>query len=101
MNTYTKVKTAKRLSFNYLIYIGFLTSILFSYSFTRAAEYKSVKIQHASGQNKIELNIVNLLADRLKEAGVVDVQTTEENHAPLPSKETLLILKKNKVSRKT
>ena len=91
MNTYTKVKTAKRLSFNYLIYIGFLTSILFSYSFTRAAEYKSVKIQHASGQNKIELNIVNLLADRLKEAGVVDVQTTEENHAPLPSKETLLI----------
>ena len=57
-----------------------------------ATEYSGVVIQHSSNAGKVELNITNLLADRLKEAGITDIRVVSDNIETKINKNMLLVL---------
>jgi len=57
-----------------------------------ATEYQKVIIQHSSNAGKVELNITNLLADRLKEAGLPDVQVVTGNAETKGDQNGLLVM---------
>jgi len=56
-----------------------------------AADYKSVTIQHSAKAGTVEMNIFNLLADRLIEAGLKDVKLTPEGTPASDQADHLLI----------
>jgi len=55
-------------------------------------DYKAIVIKHATNAGKVEMNIVNLLADRLKEAGIVDVQVVSQGTEPTADQNKLHLL---------
>lgn len=57
-----------------------------------ATGYREVVIQHSSTAGKVELNIVSLLADRLKESGMEKVRVVSENPGHGNPGDRLLIL---------
>lgn len=57
-----------------------------------ATEYKEVIIQHSENAGKVELNIVNLLAERLREGGISNVKIVSGNKNSNSSNNILLIL---------
>ncbi len=57
-----------------------------------ATEYSTVIIQHSATAEKIELNIVNLLAERLKESGLKNVQVVNGETQSKNEKNVLVIL---------
>jgi hypothetical protein len=57
-----------------------------------ASGYKGIVVQHSESASKVELNIVNLFADRLREAGMADVRIVSESPGSGPAKDQLLIL---------
>jgi hypothetical protein len=56
-----------------------LTVALFSPNISLASEYNGVIIQYGKTAGDVELNVSNLLADRLKEAGIEYVQVENKN----------------------
>ena len=65
--------------------------IFLNLKMAEALEYKSVIIQHSATIGKAELNIINLLADRLKEAGIVEVKVVAGNFEINPTSTSLVI----------
>ncbi len=55
-------------------------------------EYKSILILHSQQAGKVEMNISNLLTDRLKEAGIADVQLIAETSTTKESTNKLVVL---------
>ncbi len=56
------------------------------------AEYNAVIIQHAANSGRVELNITNLLAERLKEAGTKEVGIVTGNFDLKQSENKLVVL---------
>ena len=57
-----------------------------------AAEYGGVVIQHTANAGRVELNIINLLAERLKEAGISDATVVPDNAEIKVNKNVLLVM---------
>ncbi len=55
-------------------------------------EYKSILILHAQQAGKVEMNISNLLAERLSEAGITDVQLITESTNSKENTNKLVVL---------
>ena len=74
----------------------FFTVLLFYLSFSPGNAlgniYKGVVVLHSANAGKVELNIANLLSDRIKEAGVKDVQVISKRIEPETGKDKLCIL---------
>ncbi len=73
--------------------LGFLAIFMICNNVEKSfgSEYKKIIIQHAAAISKIELNITSLLADRLKEAGITDLQSVPENFEIKESSNVLII----------
>jgi hypothetical protein len=74
-----------------LVIMIFLTVFSFP-KFADACDYTSVIIKYSANADKVELNISNLLATRLKEAGVANVRIVIENSETKVSTNSLNIL---------
>ena len=74
-----------------LFVVGIIFSIILGSKITIASEYNKVIIQHSVTAGKIDLNISNLLVDRLKEAGIAEVQLVPENFEIKKSSNVLVV----------
>ena len=70
----------------------FFAALFFNSRMSDGAEYNAVIIQHSVTAGKVEINIINLLSDRLKEAGIKEVKVIPGNFELKPTKNALLIL---------
>lgn len=84
-----------------------ISNILFKFSFflivavllffyplklANAKQYENVIIQVSNNATTIELNIANLLVDRLKESGIINIQLENESKSDTINSEILVIL---------
>ena len=86
-NTYRLTNTA-----HLLFVIGILFFSFLGPTISMASQYNKVIIQHSASTGKIGLNIISLLADRLKEAGVPDIQVVSGNVETKGNKNVLLVM---------
>lgn len=75
-----------------LILLTIVSSILFTPLNSLSSEYKKVIIQYSDVATSVELNVTKLLSDRLKEAGIRDVQSIAEKFGKETNSVTLLVM---------
>jgi hypothetical protein len=72
--------------------IVFLPLLFIGMNLTFAGNFNGVILFHSPKAGKVELNISNLLVERLKEAGISDVQMISEKIESEATKDKLLVL---------
>jgi hypothetical protein len=78
---------------NWIFFVAiFFDVLLFFPVIMLANTYRGVVVRHSAKAGKVELNIANLLSDRLKEAGIADVQVISKSIDPATAKDKLCIL---------
>ena len=92
-----KISTKLRISsicdnVNLLIISGIVLLLCIGPKNSIASDYRKVIIQHAISPGKVERNIVNLLVERINEAGISDVTMISEDSEYIQEKNTLVVL---------
>jgi len=74
------------------LFLAFMMVLLIHPKDSFCIDYKGVIVQFAESAGKIEMNVANLLADRLKEAGMEDVELVKGNNSIEIKEGKLLIM---------
>ncbi len=82
-----KILTGQVIYFSTIFVLAFITP-----NISDATEYSGIVIQHTANAGKVELNITNLLADRLKEAGITDIRVVSDKIETKINKNVLLVI---------